>query len=236
MKLMLIWIVAACNILLFLWAYLGSFQPNSTRGSEGRIFPIGRRMVLSFSVVIATLVIWLMDVESDYKMWAFLGMLLSFVGDLSMAKLLPWRNHMIGGMLTFGVAHVLYIIAFIIEADKHAETVFNLGMLIAVVLYALLLIILWLFYIRNPKKPGILNIGALVYGLWVGGTASFAAGLAYALGGGWIAAALGGLLFVISDAIIALTDIGDRRIRNQGVWIWITYIGAQLLIGYASVL
>lgn len=233
---MLIWIVAACNILLFLWTYIGSFKTNSTRSSEGRIFPIGRRSVLSFSIVIATFVIWRMDVDSAYKMWVFLGMFFSFFGDLSMAKLLPWRNHMIGGMLTFGIAHVLYIIAFIIEANNHANTVFNLGMLIAVIFYVLLLIIFWLFYIRNPKKPSILNIGALVYGLWVGGTASFAAGLAYALGGGWIAAALGGLLFVISDAIIALTDIGDRRFRNQGVWIWITYIGAQVLIGYASIL
>ena len=95
---------------------------------------------------------------------------------------------------------------------------------------------MWRAFIRNPKKTDLINRGALLYGLLVGGTASFALGAASVLRHSWVCAAIGGLLFVISDAVVAAVNIGEHSIKNKDVWIWITYIPAQAMIVYASVL
>jgi len=77
------------------------------------------------------------------------------------------------------------------------------------------------------------NGGALVYGLWIGVMASCALALATTLGGAWWLAALGALSFVLSDALIAVTDIGGTRIPRPNDWIWVTYLAGQMGIVYA---
>jgi len=62
--------------------------------------------------------------------------------------------------------------------------------------------------IRNPQKETVINIGALVYGMWIGMMASFALALASAVGSAFWLTALGGLLFVSAD--IALENAVAR--------------------------
>ena len=62
--------------------------------------------------------------------------------------------------------------------------------------------------IRNPQKETVINIGALVYGMWIGMMASFALALASAVDSAFWLTALGGLLFVSAD--IALEDAVAR--------------------------
>lgn len=66
-------------------------------------------------------------------------------------------------------------------------------------------------FIRNDKQDKLFTIGALIYGLWVGGMACFAFALYYENTGVWWIPAFGGLLFVISDFIIGVTDIGGAN-------------------------
>ena len=87
-------------------------------------------------------------------------------------------------------------------------------------------------FIRNEKQDKLFTIGALI-GLWVGGMACFAFALYYENTGIWWIPAFGGLLFVISDFIIGVTDIGGRKLKYEPLWIWFTYV-AQMCIVYVG--
>ena len=90
-------------------------------------------------------------------------------------------------------------------------------------------------FIRNDKQDKLFTIGALIYGLWVGGMACFAFALYYENTGIWWIPAFGGLLFVISDFIIGVTDIGGRKLKYEPLWIWFTYVAAQMCIVYGNI-
>ena len=90
-------------------------------------------------------------------------------------------------------------------------------------------------FIRNEKQDKLFTIGALIYGLWVGGMACFAFALYYENTGIWWIPAFGGLLFVISDFIIGVTDIGGRKLKYEPLWIWFTYVAAQMCIVYVGI-
>jgi len=192
-------------------------------------------MLLSISLVVTAFLFWQNTPGSTYSVWVFWGMLFSFFGDLSMAGLLPWRNHLIGGMVTFGTAHVLYIIGFIQTAQEGPEGLNVAALLAGALLYALLVLLSWQRFIRNPAREAFLNYGALGYGLWVGGMATFALALACSLGNSYWLTALGGLIFVLSDLIIGITDIGGRRVKHAALWVWATYILGQMGIIYAQI-
>jgi hypothetical protein len=87
--------------------------------------------------------------------------------------------------------------------------------------------------VRQSRHARIIKIGSMVYLLWVCTMASFALALGYALGF-WLTA-IGGLLFVISDFIVVVRDVGDKRIQNVNDWVWLTYVGAQMGIIYSSI-
>ena len=106
---------------------------------------------------------------------------------------------------------------------------------IGLLVYGLFLIIGWFFFIRNDKQDKLFTIGALIYGLWVGGMACFAFALYYENTGIWWIPAFGGLLFVISDFIIGVTDIGGRKLKYEPLWIWFTYVAAQMCIVYGNI-
>ncbi len=201
-------------------------------------------MLLSLSLVLAALIIWLghLGLIEVYSQWVALGMAASFVGDLIMARLirLPLLpNRLIGGMVAFGIAHGLYITAYVrtMQTISALEPYsrFDVGLRIGLVAYGLITLLGWWFLIRNPQKGTAINLGALVYGLWIGVMASFALALALALGGAFWLTALGGLLFVCSDFIIGMTDIHGISLKNANDWVWLTYVAGQMGIIYASI-
>lgn len=226
------------QLTLFLIGILGPWRDAPELKTNGHLArPI--RMLLSFSLLVAAFAIWLGGTKMPvYAQWVAFGMLASFIGDLVMAKLIPLPNRLIGGMLAFGIAHLLYITAYtqtmqtISSLEPHNR--FNVGWLVGVIVYGAFTVLGWWFLIRNPKKGTVTNLGALGYGLWISVMASSALGLGYALGF-WLTA-LGGLLFVASDFLIGVTDIRGTasRIQNANDWIWLTYVGAQAGIIYAG--
>lgn len=225
--------MALVQVVLFAWG-LGMARRRAASGEDDLILPLWARVLLSLSLVAAAFAIWRSDPALPYGEWVFWGMLMSFLGDLSMAGVIPWPQRLIGGMLTFAVAQSFYMTAFIQMMSASGGAAGGRGLWIGVAGYGLLLVVGWLFFIRNPRKQAILNYGALGYGLWVGGMACFALDLAMMLGGVWWLTAVGGLIFVLSDLLIGVTDVGGYRMKHKEIWIWFTYVAGQMAIIYAA--
>lgn len=221
------------QLVLFLLGILGPWRDPPEMRTNGRLArPV--RMLLSFSFVVAAFAIWLGGAELPiYAQWVAFGMLASFIGDLIMAKLIPLPNRLIGGMIAFGIAHALYITAYVSSMVGSLNS-WLVGLAMGLVFYGLISIGGWLVLIRNPQKDTATNIGALAYGMLVGAMATFAFALGWSVGGRFWLTAIGGLSFVVSDFIIGVTDIRGIHIKNANDWIWLTYVGAQAGIIYAS--
>jgi hypothetical protein len=234
MAIIILWLV---QIALFVGSWLSPWRDAPERKTNGRL-PVQARMLLSFSLVVAALVIALQPYQGApvYSRWVLLGMVASFVGDLVMAKLIPVPNRLIGGMVAFGIAHALYITAYnrtismISSLEPYSR--FHTGLIVGLVIYGLITVLGWWFLIRSPQKGLVVNLGALVYGLWISVMASFALALGYALGF-WLTA-IGGLLFVASDFIIGATGIRGIQVKNANDWVWLTYVAGQMGIIYAG--
>ncbi|PEK51455.1 hypothetical protein COL64_11065 [Bacillus toyonensis] len=222
-----LYIVLIGQIIIFLTGAIYAIgQTKRTR--ENMPLPLAVRLILSFSLTGSAIWIWLQDPSIEYSSWVALGMTLSTLGDLFMAGLIPFGHRLIGGMVTFALAHCFYVKAFLQTGIS-----WN-GFWIGLLVYGLFLIIGWFFFIRNEKQDKLFTIGALIYGLWVGGMACFAFALYYENTEIWWIPALGGLLFVISDFIIGVTDIGGRKLKYEPLWIWFTYVAAQMCIVYVG--
>ncbi|MHC2834541.1 lysoplasmalogenase [Bacillus sp. F9_6S_D1_P_5] len=224
----LLYMVLIGQIILFLIGAMYAIgQTKKTR--KDMPLPLAVRLILSFSLTASAIWIWLQDPSVEYSTWVALGMTLSTVGDLFMAGLIPIGHRLIGGMITFALAHCFYVKAFLQTGIS-----WN-GFWIGLLVYGLFLIIGWFFFIRNEKQDKLFTIGALIYGLWVGGMACFAFALYYENTGIWWIPAFGGLLFVISDFIIGVTDIGGHKLKYEPLWIWFTYVAAQMCIVYVGI-
>jgi hypothetical protein len=223
------------QLLLFVIGIFGPWRDAPQLKTNGHL-PRPIRMLLSFSLLVAAFVIWRSSGKLfvEYSKWVFFGMMASFIGDLIMARLIPLPNRLIGGMVAFGIAHALYITAYVQTIGALDVAVLNSGFWLGVGFYAVVTVVGWLVLIRNPEKGRAINIGALVYGAWIGVMASFALALAVMIGGAFWLAALGGLLFVASDFIIGITDIRGIQIKNANDWIWLTYVAGQMGIIYAG--
>jgi hypothetical protein len=225
------------QITAFIIGWAGPWRDPPECHSNGRVaWPI--RMGLSFSLVVGALLVWL-DAPQDspraaYAGYVLSGMAASFIGDLIMARLIPTPNRLVGGMVAFAAAHALYIRGYFAATEAGGASIVNAALLLALLAYGMLTYFGWQSYIRNPRKPQVVNIGALVYGSWIAVMASFAFGLAGALGGAWWLTALGGLSFIASDFLIGVTDIHESYIENANDWIWLTYLAGQMGIIYAA--
>ena len=228
---MIIGLLVLIQLILFAIGILGPWRDANATGR----LPRAIRMLLSFSLVVAAFVIWLSGAkQATYVQWVAFGMLASFIGDLIMAKLIPLPDRLIGGMIAFGIAHILYITAYVLTIQANHADLLSFGFMLGIGFYAIVSIIGWLMLIRNLQKDTATNIGALVYGMLIGTMAAFALGLASAVGSGFWLTAIGGLFFITSDFLIGVTDIRGIKIKNANDWIWLTYVAGQAGIIYAS--
>ncbi len=231
---MIVALLFLIQLVLFATGIFGPWRDAPERKTNGRL-PLVARMLLSASLVVAAFVIWQSGArQATYAQWVMFGMLASFIGDLIMARLIPLPNRLIGGMVAFGIAHALYITAYVQTIQANGAMLLNSGLFLGFGFYAVVSIGGWWLLIRNPQKGTAINIGALVYGLWISVMASFALALATAVGGAFWLTALGGLLFVVSDFIIGVTDIRGISLKNANDWVWLTYVAGQMGIIYAG--
>jgi hypothetical protein len=157
-----------------------------------------------------------------------LGMTFGFAGDLFMADVFNQKDHVLYGMAAFAVGHIFYMFGFreiALAFDLHA-----LGSYVtALIALWLLAGIIWALMVRDPAGDQTMQIAALVYALFLASMAGYAVGLALQQGVFW-PLAIGGIVFLISDALIAARMFGGRQFKYMGDVIWATYIIAQVLI------
>jgi uncharacterized membrane protein YhhN len=158
------------------------------------------------------------------RRWVVVGLVLSLVGDV--ALLWP-KQGFLPGLIAFLLAHLAYIRAFCVPARLGAKPLpFVLYALVA----ALLLSQLW------PGVPGALRVPVLAYVLCLASMAAQAAvwwrvasGEHRALAG---RAALGGLLFMLSDTLLAFNKFAVP-LPLSALWILASYWLAQWCIANA---
>lgn len=226
---------AAALGLLTVWALLlfGGLvfgQPGPDRRNR---LPRPLRMALSVLLLLLALLLWLQGAAStrlaSFGLLVAVGMALGLLGDLFMAGLLvPKPNHVIFGMLAFGLGHVAYIVAFhqasaAIGLGSGPVWVWSLGLCL------LLGGALWLALVRTPARGATLNLGTFVYSLLLALMAG--SGFAVALQTqGFGGLALGVTLFMVSDLVLGNELMRHTHFPSIGDVIWVSYTVAQMLI------
>lgn len=194
--------------------------------------PTWTRMLNSAALVLAALVWWrsaaLGTPLTAYAGFVFGGMAFSFLGDILMARLIRLPLHPAPGMVAFGLAHVLYIIGYV-QAGRALGLGSPVAWGVAVTAAVLLGIIVWRLVAYNPKEEAVLVYGALGYTVLLAAMTGAAAALALQ-DGRFVVLALGALLFLISDAILANRLFHHNNWLLVGDVVWAIYIAGQSLI------
>lgn len=169
------------------------------------------------------------------------GMTFSFAGDYFNLQFPAVRRRVrepvFLGILSFAVAQVLYIGAFLalVPLRELAES----GRLVPIL--ALLLVApaaIFRLRVYRPGRPRSLMLGGFLYGFALGAMTAVALSAALARGGPWIAVAAGALFFLLSDAVMGETTLHGRHPKHEYQIPWGTYLAAQglILAGTAVVL
>jgi hypothetical protein len=195
------------------------------------------RMLSSALVLLCALVLWrdrFHTIESvrTARLIAT-GMGCGSLGDLIMARVIPLPEHVIFGMLAFGVGHVQYMRVF--DQLARAEALhsrkarwMSLGGAWAIALLG------WQLLVRNPALGRPVNYGALIYALLLSSMSGLATSLAIQ-DKRHTPLALGGALFLVSDIILASRLFRDTHFPQIGDAVWLTYItGQALIVGTAN--
>ena len=224
-------------LLLVVWAALlfGGLIVGTPNSDMTARMPQWMRLASSVTLVAAA---WVFALEQrgtpngDLMRLAAVGMTLGFIGDLFMAKLIIKSGEsVLGGMGAFGLGHVAYIAVLVMAANRFGLTASTprwtaLGLTLvfgAVCWYVVVL--------RGAESPSVMHWAALPYALLLSATAGLAAGLALQ-DARFIPVAIGGLLFLTSDLILAAQLFNQVTFPWIGDWIWLTYGPAQMLIVY----
>lgn len=198
------------------------------RGDTRNRIPLPLRMLSSLLVWSASLLLW-RDADPGVRRQAGLaaaGMGCGFLGDLIMARVIPLPEHVMFGMIAFGVGHGCYIGATASNLAQRGALKSAAAPLLASWLIGT---IGWYAVARNPAKPGVLNDAALAYALLLASMSGMGAALAMR-DSRYLSLALGGTLFFISDLILAGELFRDLFFPHIGDAIWLTYLTGQGLI------
>lgn len=166
--------------------------------------------------------------------WIAVGMGVSFIGDALLMEYRPIsrlvRQFFLWGMIAFAAAQVCYIVALrplYFQGGSYMmwPMYTMIGIYLVVSLLELLRTVLF-----NKRQPVLLRLCTLPYAALVSTMAGTAAGVCIATAGrGW-ALLLAGLLFYVSDMLVALTNFGSLKMRHRDFWVWLLYVPAQLLL------
>jgi uncharacterized membrane protein YhhN len=172
---------------------------------------------LTMVLVIATALIARTPVPAAYKTLILAGLLFSLAGDIALMFPEKWFT---AGLVSFLVAHVLYILAF--RPDRGHPI--SAGIFIPFIIFGLLM-----FRILAPSL-GPMKLPVLVYIAAITAMASLAAGRFVEMGGiRPLLAFAGAVLFLVSDSVLAYDRFAKKLGSAQAIILG-TYFPAQLLI------
>lgn len=160
--------------------------------------------------------------DSTYRAFIVAGLILSLVGDVFL--MLP-GHHFVAGLISFLLGHVAYIAAFRIGVGLGARPILLLLFLIPALV---LLRLLWP-HLGRLRNPVLVYVAVLVAMAWQAAARAADLGTPAAL-----SAASGAILFVVSDATLALNRFRRPFRAAQGI-VMSTYVVAQALITFSVV-
>ncbi|MBK8026484.1 MAG: hypothetical protein IPK19_35130 [Chloroflexi bacterium] len=230
-------------ILLIVWAVLlfGGYIFGRPNREEGRRMPLWTRMGASLTLTAAA---WLWRARAKDEPPAVrrlltslaTGMSLSTIGDFFMARLIvPGDNAVLGGMASFGLGHIAYSLGILRFGNDNRLTRHRLPALMGWWLFGLAswLKIVWLPSSRREASHTVMDAAALPYALLLATTAGAATGLALNQRR-FSGLASGGVLFLLSDLILAGSIFSKWVFAGISDLIWLLYSPGQMLIVYTA--
>jgi uncharacterized membrane protein YhhN len=217
-------------VLLALWAVLlfGGFLFGQPDARTGRRMPRWTRLGSSL-VLVGAAWVWLLQGPNIISLLIAGGMTLGLLGDLILAGIM--RGGLRGGMTVFGLGHLSYIAAFLILGAR-----LGLSGAGAAAAGAFSLIVGgtgWYLLLSAGRKATALRWAALPYTLLLTSTLGIAAGQAAQSPALW-PLALGGVLFLVSDATLAARRLNSASFPLMEDFIWLTYGPAQACIVFGG--
>lgn len=218
---------------ILLWAVLlfGGFVFGKLWTDRTRRMPVWTRMASSLTLVAAAW--WIYTLESTatvYTLPAALGMTFGFLGDLFMARLIRFSQHVLGGIGSFGIGHIFYVIGFLGTANLLGLTLSPIPVVIWWVIGA---VGWWIAVWRGVTERTPMHMAALPYALLLSSTAGFATSMAVA-DARFIPLAVGAALFLLSDLLLAARLFRNVFFPLVDDVVWLTYGPAQMLIVFSS--
>lgn len=223
-------------LLALLWALLlfGGFALGKANQDGTHRIPTPARIRSSITLVVFAWG-WFLSTQTHQSaavaqlaFFTALGMSLGFVGDLFMARLIPLGEPVFGGIGAFGLGHVCYITGLwgLGDALSLNEAGLRWGaLLVGLAIGALF----WYLVVWRGGSRSSLHLVALPYALLLAGTFGVASGLALH-NGIFLPVALGALLFLLSDLLLAAQLFNNLHFRLIGDLVWFTYGPGQMLI------
>lgn len=176
------------------------------------------------AIVLSLIIFFLMSshhLSRPTKILTLLALLFSLSGDILLMFVATSSNYFIGGLISFLVAHVLYIFIFL---KRRNHKIWSVPLLLMLIIYGSMI-----FYFLNDGL-GALLLPVLMYMLvifimtW---TASLRKGKVSK--DSYILVLIGALLFVASDSILALNKFAFPVFLSS-LSIMLTYAIAQFMI------
>jgi len=169
---------------------------------------------------------------SVFKFICVIAMLASSIGDVILMDYKPFTSRLkidlfTAGMLSFGIAHMLYIALFISKAFALGASL-NIGTYTAIGIT--LVAICSLITVGIKKKSislSLLSLG-IVYIVILSLNLCAVSTLAFSIGGLAYLTLIGALSFFISDMIIAFDKV--KLISGGEIPIWIFYVIGQMFL------
>lgn len=174
------------------------------------------------------LAVWNSGVDSKFKKWLFGALAFGWLGDVLLLFAAKGTPFFLGGLGSFLAGHLVYLYLFA-QLRKLDRAPWQWGVFLLAL--GILCGMLWLLW---PGLGG-LKIPVVVYGLVL---SSMAVSAAHTLGGqSRMALGMGGFLFLLSDAMIAIEKFSSP-FPGARLWIMSTYVFAQgaLIYGVLSFL
>ena len=154
-----------------------------------------------------------------------LAMVFGWIGDVFLLGRHHWN--VLGGITSFGLGHICYIGGMLSTRPG-----LHLTAIISVVWIALCLILVRHFLI--PHAPKRLLTPAICYAALLSGTSATALYLSFvSFNAAYMLAAFGGLMFMLSDGLLAYNMFGKKTLLGQ-FFVMVTYVLAQtaLITGF----
>lgn len=157
-------------------------------------------------------------VSTEYQVLIVLGLLVSLVGDVFL--MLP-SDRFVPGLVSFLIAHLLYISAFTLESTGRAPIYYA----IPFALYGVgILAFLWRHIDHPLRGPVMVYLTVILLMGWQAVNRHVEIG-----GDGTLLAAIGAYCFIASDSALALERFRGRW-PSAPVWVMGLYFAAQALI------